>query len=624
MTYQEACTELEVSPEATLEEIKKSYRSLISFYHPDNFQENEAKRQYAEEKTKRLNAAWAYIEQNYEAYKNARNTSRQSHERAQNGDGNTVETDSWFDIFSDPSFDKKEYLKGLKCKQRAEMRALKAIKAGKRYSDPEIILIIKTCAYGILLRQASEYIVRSLVISHGGEDLVSRGNQDFIRDGIAFLMDNQIIDNETYYTLEELRRLTNNIVHIQRPIEGESLFVECQKLYTQHFRAFIQNIVQWNHVNLYYLITLKDELDNFDGNDLYKFIFHREHRVTRILAKGVLMRRCLEYIVNKKVVHGTKNVAIQNRIELALREKIDTVFSGNCQSALHRIRQATNEVIHVDVRYYSVNQNGYELRQDRVLSSCYSDLWAIAQNRYVYIPRRIKVAAVVLLCLYGLPLSFAIESEVIPKVEAFIEDLRCTEEDKAWKEVYHFVKVNDGYAVYPRSKDISGVVEIPATFAGKPVVEIAEDAFRGCKEITEIILPDTIETIGESAFAYCKKIKTVTIPSSVVDIEKGGSFSDGTFEGCESLESLHVGKGVSTLIYHMFSGCDNLKTIFLTKDLREIEDYTFSGCNNITDIYFDGAMVEWGDVVIGNRAFSSQCGTITVHCTDGVIEIIAD
>lgn len=604
MTYQEACAELEISAEATIEEIKKSYRSLISFYHPDNFQDNETKRKYAEEKTKRLNASWAYIEQNYDAYRSEASRQAQTRPNYEQSTDGTVEND----IFSDPGFNKKEYLKVFNQREKLELRALKALKSRKKYSNPEVITVLKTCAYGILLRQASEYIVRSLVISHGGEDLVSGGNQDFIRNGIAFLMDNQIIDSETYRTLEELRRLTNNIVHIHRPIEGDALFVECQRIYTQHFRTFIQNIVQWNHVNLYYLLVLKDELDKFDGNDFYKFIFNGEHQMTRTLAKGVLMRRCMEYAVDKKVILETKNIAIQNRLGLKLREKIDTVFSGSYQSALHRVREATNAVLHVDVRYYNVNQNGYEVQQESRLSSCYSDLLGVSRNRYI--PAGVKALIAVLLIVYVGPVLLGFCSEVAPEIETFIEELDYTEEDKAWKELYRFEKVNGGYAVYPRSKSISGVVEIPATFAGEPVVEIGAEAFKKCEGITELIMSNNIVTIKESAFEGCTALTKVNFSEALTIIEKSA------FEGCLALTSVILPDAITTLPSSAFYGCEALIEVKLPAELKKIGSRTFANCGSIEILQLPN-----GIEAIGSWAFENCRQLVQINIPVSLTEL---
>ena len=66
MNYLEACGILGASPNDDLKTIKNHYKSKIRFYHPDNYQDNKEKIEYAEEMTKKLNEAWEYIQQNYD------------------------------------------------------------------------------------------------------------------------------------------------------------------------------------------------------------------------------------------------------------------------------------------------------------------------------------------------------------------------------------------------------------------------------------------------------------------------------------------------------------------------------------------------------------------------------
>ena len=48
-------------------EIKKQYRELIAFYHPDQFEsKGQMKKEYAEKKTKELNLAFEQLETHYE------------------------------------------------------------------------------------------------------------------------------------------------------------------------------------------------------------------------------------------------------------------------------------------------------------------------------------------------------------------------------------------------------------------------------------------------------------------------------------------------------------------------------------------------------------------------------
>lgn len=56
---------LEVPAGSGFEEIKKSYKSLMKKYHPDNFHYNESKRKTAEELCQKLNEAYQYFEKKF-------------------------------------------------------------------------------------------------------------------------------------------------------------------------------------------------------------------------------------------------------------------------------------------------------------------------------------------------------------------------------------------------------------------------------------------------------------------------------------------------------------------------------------------------------------------------------
>ena len=55
---------LEVGPDASLDEIRTSYKRLMRAYHPDLHALDESKRETAEEITKKLNEAMDYFKRN--------------------------------------------------------------------------------------------------------------------------------------------------------------------------------------------------------------------------------------------------------------------------------------------------------------------------------------------------------------------------------------------------------------------------------------------------------------------------------------------------------------------------------------------------------------------------------
>jgi len=115
------------------------------------------------------------------------------------------------------------------------------------------------------------------------------------------------------------------------------------------------------------------------------------------------------------------------------------------------------------------------------------------------------------------------------------------------------------------------------------VEEIRARAFSGCWNLKEIILPSTLKTIGcceektcyksipdiEGVFRYCG-IETISIPSSVTTI------GDGTFYYCRNLKEVVLPDSVQMLGKHAFD-FSGLKKIKLSSNLRVIKTKTFKG-----------------------------------------------
>jgi len=52
---------LDIEPDATQKQIKEAWKKKIEFYHPDQYQDNEKKRMYAEDRTKDINEAYQVL-----------------------------------------------------------------------------------------------------------------------------------------------------------------------------------------------------------------------------------------------------------------------------------------------------------------------------------------------------------------------------------------------------------------------------------------------------------------------------------------------------------------------------------------------------------------------------------
>lgn len=91
------------------------------------------------------------------------------------------------------------------------------------------------------------------------------------------------------------------------------------------------------------------------------------------------------------------------------------------------------------------------------------------------------------------------------------------------------------------------------------VVHIGDSAFNDCKHITEIKIPEGVETIQAGAFMGCSSLKEIEIPNSV---EKIGSYA---FYGCKDLEVVTMPQA-AVKGEHMFDGGTNPAMINYTNE----------------------------------------------------------
>ena len=92
------------------------------------------------------------------------------------------------------------------------------------------------------------------------------------------------------------------------------------------------------------------------------------------------------------------------------------------------------------------------------------------------------------------------------------------------------------------------------------VTTIAEDAFRNCKKITSIVLPESINLIDKNAFWGCSSLSSIRIPDKVQKID---SFA---FHSCPKLESIDIPSSVMEIGMFAFSDCPGIRRINVDRD----------------------------------------------------------
>ena len=142
--------------------------------------------------------------------------------------------------------------------------------------------------------------------------------------------------------------------------------------------------------------------------------------------------------------------------------------------------------------------------------------------------------------------------------------------------------------------DYVGVVNIPATVIGYQVTRIGSYAFRCCKDLTSVTIPNSVTSIRYSAFYNCKGLTSVKIPNSVTTI------GNSAFYGCSGLTSVTIPNSVTSIEGWAFSGCTRLTSIMIPNSVASIGDGAFYDCSGLTSVTIPNSVTSIGFVAFYN------------------------
>ena len=181
----------------------------------------------------------------------------------------------------------------------------------------------------------------------------------------------------------------------------------------------------------------------------------------------------------------------------------------------------------------------------------------------------------------------------------------------------------------------SGIIAIPAVINNLPVRTIGRGAFRECKQMTKVIIPEGVANIRVEAFYGCSELHEAILPSSIENIGKSAFFM------CTNLETIHLPDNLRVIPEECFSHCSKLHTVHfpesarkieqgafrksglkkmeLAGNVQQIEDGAFSGCDKLAEVILSDKLYR-----IGSAAFASCKALKELIIPKSVTEIAAD
>ena len=163
----------------------------------------------------------------------------------------------------------------------------------------------------------------------------------------------------------------------------------------------------------------------------------------------------------------------------------------------------------------------------------------------------------------------------------------------------------------------TGKVAIPPTLNYIKVTRIGQDAFRNCKELTSVTIPEGVTHIDVHAFDNCTGLKSVSLPSSLKDI------GYAAFGGCVALESVTIPNGVKSIGPDAFNGCRAIKSVVIPESVTRIGDRAFCGCRELESVAIPAGVASIGKGVFGGcnalKLINVDSGNQAYIVVDGVL-----
>lgn len=210
--------------------------------------------------------------------------------------------------------------------------------------------------------------------------------------------------------------------------------------------------------------------------------------------------------------------------------------------------------------------------------------------------------------MYRSTVTFDIQLKEITETDYSLEDI---ENDPhlfgigLTKPQYVVARFNDDYssAVITKNGDESDGKMIGWR---KPTSPFSENK----ETLNSVSVKQGVTTIGATAFMNCINITEVNLPDSIEQI------GTDAFSQCKALQNIYLSENIEIIGSSAFSNCSSLTEVRLPSKLKKVNSSTFSGCSNLMQVLL-------GDNIqaIETCAFSGCSSLKEIQLPDSLSEI---
>ena len=155
--------------------------------------------------------------------------------------------------------------------------------------------------------------------------------------------------------------------------------------------------------------------------------------------------------------------------------------------------------------------------------------------------------------------------------------------------------------------------------------------------LTEVSLPNSVQTLRSSAFYGCISLKEIDLPANLTELESGVlencislmkieipekviTIDRFAFSGCKSLSRVDIPDSVEVINERAFANCAGLTSMTLGTNLKYVDKNVWYLCSELTSLSYKGTVEQWNKI-LKDEYWNNRSSIQIIHCIDGDINL---